>query len=641
MLSAWSDAKVSKHLNLMKKAVLASPKTAPLWAAATAIKSKRRQLKYLVDSLHELDQVEDERRKYKGNRLPVGVREFIESKNYMNKKGIIWPKLLDEIEEACSGKYVEGVFTGGIGSGKSTAALYIQAYLLYLLSRMKDPHGEFGLDPSSEILIVFQSLNTQTAKTVEFDRFADMVKSAPYFQRHFRPRDDLESILKFPSRIIVKHISGAETAAIGQNVISAIIDEVNFMAVIEKSAKARDGGTYNQAIELYNSIVRRRESRFMKKGRCWGLLCLVSSARYPGQFTDKRKEAAKRQIDESGSTTIYIYDKRGWDVMDPDRDDYPYTGPTFRLFLGDLTRKPMILKDSDKVARSDIHLVMDIPIEHKHAFQDDIYDAIRDIAGMATMSTHPFIPYPEKIAAAFGRVENVFSREDCDFVTTKVAIYPKRIVNRTASRFAHFDLSETGDSTGLVIGHVKGFVPVKRGSDVEILPEIVIDAILEIKPPVGGEIDYSKCREILYKLRELGLPIRWVSYDGYNSYDSIQMLKQKGFYSGVQSMDVTPVPYEITKQAIIDGRLSIPDHQKCQIELATLERDPVKGKIDHPEYSSKDVSDCLAGVVYGLTMRREIWVQHGISPQSIPRSVRDAAQTHKKAVEGGLADAKN
>jgi hypothetical protein len=86
---------------------------------------------------------------------PVPVRQFLESPEYMGAKGIIYPAILEALEELNSGEYEEAVLTGAIGAGKSTIALYTQAYQLYVLSCYRDPHALFGLDPSSEILIVF------------------------------------------------------------------------------------------------------------------------------------------------------------------------------------------------------------------------------------------------------------------------------------------------------------------------------------------------------------------------------------------------------------------------------------------------------------------------------------------------------
>ena len=48
------------------------------------------------------------------------------------------------------------------------------------------------------------------------------------------------------------------------------------MAVVENSKNSKDGEVYDQAIKNYNSIARRRESRFMQLGTLPGLLCLSS-----------------------------------------------------------------------------------------------------------------------------------------------------------------------------------------------------------------------------------------------------------------------------------------------------------------------------------------------------------------------------
>ena len=56
--------------------------------------------------------------------------------------------------------------------------------------------------------------------------------------------------------------------------MGGLIDELNYMSVVEKSKVAVDKGTYDQAILLYNSIARRRKSRFMENGKLPGILCL-------------------------------------------------------------------------------------------------------------------------------------------------------------------------------------------------------------------------------------------------------------------------------------------------------------------------------------------------------------------------------
>jgi len=58
--------------------------------------------------------------------------------------------------------------------------------------------------------------------------------------------------------------------------------------------------------------------------------------------------------------------------------------------------------------------------------------------------------------------------------------------------------------------------------------------------------------------------------------------------------------------------LSVPDLENFKLE---------KGPYVH---NSKDCSDAMAGVAYGLTMRKEIWIEHDIPLSEIPASVTGA-----------------
>ena len=163
-------------------------------------------------------------------REPVTIRQFIESKDYLDSKGIIYPEIMRCLEELNSGQYSEAVLTGGIGVGKSSIALYTSAYQLYLLSCMRNPHQEFRLDPSSEIVFIFQSLNLSLAKCVDFDRFRAMISKSPYFQKNFPSDPGITSELRFPNRIIVKPVVGTVSGTIGHNVIGGLIDEIKLWA---------------------------------------------------------------------------------------------------------------------------------------------------------------------------------------------------------------------------------------------------------------------------------------------------------------------------------------------------------------------------------------------------------------------------
>lgn len=219
-------------------------------------------------------------------------------------------------------------------------------------------------------------------------------------------------------------------------------------------------------------------------------------------------------------------------------------------------------------------------------------------------------------------------------------IYPRRIVSRYEPRYAHVDLAKTGDSAGVAVGHVLGFRTIRRASDqYEILPVVRFDLVLEVRPPRGGEIIFDKIRSLFYKLSELGMPVKWVSYDAWQSTDSIQILRSRGYVTGTLSVDKDTRPYDIAKTALYDRRVYAPPHEKAFLEWTRLEKDEKKSKIDHPPTGSKDCSDAMAGVIYGLTRRREVWIRHGVRPHQVPQSVREYEE-EKKAEEEALREVK-
>lgn len=545
---------------------------------------------------------------------PVSIREFICDPYYLNKSVEVYPTVMAAAEELNNGTYIEAVLTGGIGSGKTTLALYTTAYQLYLLSCMRSPHKLFRLDPSSEILLIFQSITKQLAKGVDYQRFRSMVEGCRYFKEQFPFNPDLESKLVFPDRIEVIPVAGTETAAIGQNVMGGLIDELNYMAVVEKSRAAVDKGTYDQAITVYNSIARRRKSRFMENGKLPGILCLVSSKKYPGQFTDQKM--AEALTDPS----IFVYDKRVWDIKP---DDFGNQG-WFHVFAGDMTRKPRILLDGEEPSDTERPLIVSVPNEFRVDFDHDVINALREIAGMSTLARHPFFLEVDKVHHAFhGDQLSIFSQSPVDFVESQLVLIKRALVKPELPRFVHIDLAITGDSAGIAIGTVSGFQEVgSTPTNPAYMPSFWIDGVLEVRPPKNSEIRFSKIRDILMALKMMGMNIRWVTFDSFQSTDSQQILRQQGFITGVQSVDEVPCrPYDFLKSAMYEGRVSLPKHAHLHKEILMLEKDTKTGKVDHQPGGSKDCADALAGIVYGLTMRREIWGLYHIPIAAIPAGI--------------------
>ncbi len=570
-------------------------------------------------------------------RARVDIRTFLENKYYMGGAEFLWPKLIDCIVEANSGDYEEAVLTGAIGTGKSTIALYSMAYQLYLISCLLNISKTFNQDPASQLVIVFQNRTAEAAKKTGYGRFREMIGGSKYFQKYFMFDKHLKSEMIFRDNVVVRPISGEETAALGENVIYGLIDEMNFMANIDGSKRAIADGQYDQAWALYNTISKRRKSRFMVQGKLPGILFLVSSKRYPDQFTDRKVAEAEKEIIEKGSTSIYVFDKCEWEIKPIER----FSGNWFDLFIGDQTRAPRILDghksgheiERDRLSEADQALIKAIPLEYLPDFERDIMTALRDTAAVSILAMHPFIMNREAVEACFGGINGVLSRGVTDFNQERIAVYPKRFKSLEAPRAVHLDLATTGDCAGVSCGCIDKFVRVQRGETkdnvFEVLPNIRMDFLLEVKPPKGGEILFDNILSLILKLKEMGLNIKWVTADSWQSTHILQRLRAAGISTKIESLDKDTVGYDITKAALYDGRLQMQRHDKCQSEFLGLEKDTKKSKIDHPPTGSKDVSDSVAGVVKTLTLRREIWAMNGIPPMHIPESISSALEKMK------------
>jgi hypothetical protein len=279
--------------------------------------------------------------------------------------------------------------------------------------------------------------------------------------------------------------------------------------------------------------------------------------------------------------------------------------------------------------------VVAVPEEFRLEFEKDVINALREIAGVSTLARHPFFIEVDKVHAAFQPRESIFSQTRVDFVEQRLTLFKKNFWNPEVPRFAHCDLALSGDSAGLAIGTVRGFKPVSSDpKNPAYMPEIWIDGVLEIKPPKNCEILLSKVREVVIVLKRMGLNIVWMTFDQFQSSDSQQILRQQGLITGHQSMDEIPCrAYDFTKTAIYEGRVDIPKQLHLQTEMLRLEKDVKTGRIDHPPGGSKDLSDAIAGVCFGLTMRREMWGLYRIPTLMIPQSVYATVDKLKKPEE--------
>lgn len=559
------------------------------------------------------------------DKKPVSPGQFYTDDYYFGHVQY-WPKLLDDLVELHEGQYEEAILTGSLGWGKSHFASSALAYVIYLLTCLRNPQRSYGLDATSSIYLSFVGPTIQLAQRGIYSKVTEFIQGSPYFRDNAMPRV-IRTQTWFPKRINLIAGSTQSNAGMALDVYGGVIDEANFFTAQRSDKDLRL--MLDRAELIYEAVRRRMENRFMRSGRLPGLLIIDSSARHQSSFTVRKIKEAKYD------QRIFVRDYATWHVQPSER----FLGRHFYVAVGDNRVRSRIIEDTKEAEayRKTGANVHEVPIEFEAAFERDLETAIQDILGLPTADISFYISNHKAIDEATKDHRHPFRVNEytigvtpslfhwariCDQVEVTVqGGYKERRwvpkVNPEAPRAVHIDLSKSQDATGFAIGHIERYVEVVRrdpetGDDqTEIAPVIYIDAMLRIIPPPGRDIILGDVRAIVYAFQEHGFHIYRGTCDLWQSLDTLQQFEAKGIEAEVVSMDKTSEPYDIFKAALYEGRLMAYKYDPWTSELKSLRRVMTKGnkvKIDHPNdpkdgTCSKDVADAVAGVVHNLTMK--------------------------------------
>jgi hypothetical protein len=545
---------------------------------------------------------------------PVDVGTFLRDPQYLGHGVIdaIYPKIVEDLEEIFAGSFTELVLGGGIGWGKTRMAELGILYEIYLISCLGDPAAAYGQMPGSTLAFLNVSITQMHAKRILFGGLFDLVRRSPYFRKHFPYEKKIRTEIRFPRNVTCYPVASNEQAMLGENVFSAVFDEMNFMPVVENSTQQPEGGTYDHAQTLFNRLSRRLRSRMNQRGRLPGHIWLISSARHPDDFTERKAVEAR------SDANIFVIKHAAWET----RPRSSFMPNTFEVEVGDLSRRSRVLHGNETDLRSE--KVIDVPMDFKTEFEKDPDKCVMDYAGIAVLAVKPFIGRRETIHRMFALGDEIglkhpyshftISLQDArqvllpeflHWVTFDEIVNGKKYERRKLADgpyFAHVDLAKTQDACGLAIGHVVGSINVERGvgtdKRTETRPVIRIDLALQIIAPPQGEISIAAVRGLFYQLRERGMQFGKITYDSWGSDESIQTLRSEGFTAEVLSVDRTAEPYTVAKAAIYDERVECYHTPILEKELSNLIFDARRDKVDHPPHGSKDVADCFAAVVF-------------------------------------------
>lgn len=493
---------------------------------------------------------------------PVSMKQFLSDPQFVSQQDQPREhnrKLLIDVFD--NGEYEEVLYIAGIGSGKSYFSSQAIEYIIYRLLCLKDPQSYFRFAKGTKIAFVNISKSFSQAKDVVFGEIKNRIDNSPWFQTFYPYDPRIKSVLRLAKNIYILPLGSNEEAPLGYNIFGAVIDEASF----HTATKNKD-----YAEESYNQIKKRIRSRFFEKGKMF----IITSPKYIYDFAEKK-------FAEDDSPKLYKLRTPLWEAMPPEM----YSGKKFDLG-----------KYMDSFAGTMV------PIEYEDEFRQNPERAMRDYGAQPSLAIQGFFRDSSVIEMHVnkGRRHPISPRTgDFEewFVNSKVSGHYD-----SDKYYIHIDLGLNkegkGDACGIAMGKFNGWEEFKSVTGkIEKRPKIFIAYMERVIAGPREEILFSDIRKKIYRIKDIGYNIAEVTFDGFQSVDSIQMLNEAGFKSELLSVDRTPEPYYTLKAALLEGRLDYYHYGSFITELQQLEE--IKGtKVDHPRGGSKDVADAVAGVCY-------------------------------------------
>ena len=554
-------------------------------------------------------------------RVPT-IDEFIESDEYLgeitnNGKGIYdyWREVLREIYPTpFTSPYHTLLYRGAIGTGKSVNGKICTLYNIMKMMKLQDARAKFNLLPTVSLEFFVYAADLNMVDALVMGELSQWLNTSEFFKAR------LEKNLS--GNFFKDNMSIVVGSTIRHNVGRAI-----FSGLFEEIQQERLG---NQLEDNYNSILARIKSRFISEEGTFGQVIMVGSAggaeSFAEKLTEKSREDPGIKIIEppqwdvlSHKRYVTITDEFGQIIHKPVGGKLVYKPERFEVFIGDESKEPFIISSDSEKETIDPDKIIKVPYEYRDNFENDIYIAIRDLAGISTRSMYRFFTNVSKLVPSFF-APNWFSKDIIKvsfFGQDQVIDYidqNKFAMRRCGSKpvFIHIDLGYASDLTGISGCHIDRTIKVERKNpitgDINISyePIIVQDFAVGISRVPGEETPIFKIRDFIFDLISSRIAIGTVSTDGFQSVQLRQELLSKGVKTELISVDKTMDPYLRLKSSIYENRLFGVNNQVLVNELKGLR--VVNRKVDHaPDGNSenpgvngygKDIADATCGAVY-------------------------------------------
>lgn len=475
----------------------------------------------------------------------------------------------------------------GKGGGKDLLARLASLRVAYLLLCLKDPKRYFGF-PSDESIHMLNVASTRDQARLAFFEPMTRIVARGWFKHRCNP---LRSVIEWEKGIT--SISGSSDAENqeGLNLILGVADEVDAFRTAEEVMR-HSGPSARVPVRSAEGIIKMMRTSSVTRFPQTFKNLRISYPRYYGSPICQLHAKATESIAKKGTTSKHYV-----------------VGP-----LPSWEFNPLLARtDFVTIPQSPVP----VPIELVDDFETDPdWSRAAYLCKPARTRLPPYFRNETTIdAALIERPEIVVNWELVRGSWHAVFSIPRSLCPLPGATYAcHADLALNGDRAGFAIAHVVSWDSYERFDDTsgdrvrfEHLPVISVDAAVSLEADLQAdpprEIQLRAYRQLVFELQQRGFPIGWASLDGWQSMDTRQLLVVAGIEAPLVSMDKSEEPYRLLRSMVEEARVSLPSSLLLRSELRGLQQDPKTRKIDHqPGEGSKDLSDAVAGAVWGAVM---------------------------------------
>jgi hypothetical protein len=439
--------------------------------------------------------------------IPVDIETFLTDDRYLGKAWkeatgkskvyAFWMGVLKQLFPTnIDTAYNTLLESGARGIGKSEVACgAVGAYLMYRVMCMKNPLEFYHLKPTEKICFAFMNIKLDLAEEIAISKFQNTIQTSDWFMSKGTLTKRNNKPYWNPPDPIAVIIGSQSDDVIGQPIYFSFFDEISFIKNqdIEKQKK--------KAKDMIDTAIGGMFTRFIHNGKNPTMLVVASSKRSEQSFM----ESYIKTLSETDGNNTFVVDQPVWVV----KPKGTYSEETFKVGLGNKYLENIVIPEGEYAHLDQYkergYKIIDVPIDFKAKFLQEIDRALCDFAGISSASSNKYMsaqvvmdcvnsefknPLPDILEIGNGKEDRAQYYNFFNFDNVPYELMSKPL-------YIHLDMSISGDMTGIAGVWITGKKVSTDANNQANDLSFRLAFSTSIKAPKGHQISFEKNRNFI------------------------------------------------------------------------------------------------------------------------------------------------